>query len=396
MHKRYRNAALFGVLCTLTILAGCGDESSEDKGSNDSLIIGAAVALSGVQAPYDEPPLEAMKLAAEKINEDGGMLGRQIEFVERDMRSDPSQAGRAAQAVIEEGADLLVVACDADFGAPAATEGQRAGILSISLCAGSSKFGPQSIGPLAYTTSHAVELEGASMAEWANDQGWGDAFVMRDTSLSYSVDACEGFQESWEGVGGTTSGQEDLSNEDQSIAATITKIKEANPDLVYICSFPPGAASWIRQIRAAGIDQPILSDMAMDGTYWLDAVPDLSDFYYPAAGSKYGDDPDQEVNDFFEQFEARTGEEPETLYALYGKALMDIYAEAVTRADTTEGQAVADELDQFVDVPTIVGGTTYTPEVHIVLDRPMKIMEVQNGTPGYLETWEIQEPPTLD
>ena len=40
-----------------------------------------------------------------------------------------------------------------------------------------------------------------------------------------------------------------------------------------MCSYPPGGAAAIKQIRAAGIDVPIQGPGSFDGTYWLKGIP---------------------------------------------------------------------------------------------------------------------------
>ena len=46
-----------------------------------------------------------------------------------------------------------------------------------------------------------------------------------------------------------------------------------------LCSYVPGAVSAIRQVRGAGINAAIVSGDAMDGHYWAEGVPGLSDHY---------------------------------------------------------------------------------------------------------------------
>lgn len=381
------------------VAAYAGSGSSKD--TKKPIIIGAAIGISGILAPYDAPPYQGIQLEANKINAKGGLLGRPIKFVLRDMRSKMSEASRAAQAVIDAGATLLLVPCDPDFAAPGGIVGQSKGVVTFSICEASSRWGAKSIGPLAYTPSQIVFLEGYVMAEWAAlKKHWKKAFVVDEKSWSYTKDACTGFQNRWNTLAGKqgTVGQDNLAYDDTSIASTITRIKSAkpSPDFIYLCSQTPEAAGWIRQMRAAGLNQPILSDMAMDGNYWLGAVKGLSNFYYPAAGSVFGDDPDPAINTFVKEFTAATKSKPQTSYVLYGPALLQIYAEAVKRAGTDDPAKVVKALDSFKKVPTLVGQTTYTPDAHIVLDRPMRIMQVQNGKMGYLETWTVKKAPTLN
>jgi branched-chain amino acid transport system substrate-binding protein len=391
-----------GILCigavvAAALLAGCGSSGGEGSNEKGPITVGAAVALTGIEAPYDKPPLEAMELAAKKLNAEGGIDGRKIKFIVRDMRSDTAQASSTATTVLESGAELLLVPCDPDLGAPGATVGQEREVLTFSLCEASTRFGPQSIGEFVFTPSQAVFLEGYVMAEWAKmEKKMNSAYVIRDKSFTYTIDACTGFLNRWKAIGGKLLGIDDVHNEDSSIASTITNIKAANPDFIYICSQTPGEATWIRQIRAAGLDQPILSDMAIDGTYWLKSVPELSNFYYPAAASIYGDDPNPEVNAFVKELIKAYGERPETSYSLFGPAVLELFQTAVERAGTTEGKALVDTMNKFKEVPTIVGTTTYTPEIHIALDRPMLVMQIQNGKPSYLSTWKVEKAPTLE
>jgi branched-chain amino acid transport system substrate-binding protein len=368
--------------------------------SGEPIIVGGAIAETGAEAPFDVPPMQAFQQAADEVNAQGGLLGRPIKVVVRDMKSDPSLAGRVAQDLISQGAELLLVPCDPDLGAPGAIVGQQKGILTFSLCEASARFGPQGIGPLVYTPSHITYLEGYVMAEWANmKRNYSHAFMIADKTFSgYNLEVCKGFQKRFAELAGPDGlvGTDTVSSSDTSIAATITRIKNAQPapDFIFMCSEPPASPGWLRQIRAAGLDIPVLLDMAQDGKYWLKAVPDISDVYYPSAASIYGDDPNPKVNEFVQTFTQKQGHEPDTAYALFGGAVMDLWKAAVTQANSTDATAVQKVLDTFQKVPTIVGDTTYTSTSHIALDRPMEIMQVQKGVISFLESWQVKEAPT--
>ena len=87
----------------------------------EEVIIGAAIAQSGVVAPYDEGPAQAMEVAVEEINAKGGVLGKQLKIIYADTKSDIAYGGTAAQEVIDKGAQMVVVTCDYDFGSSAAS-----------------------------------------------------------------------------------------------------------------------------------------------------------------------------------------------------------------------------------------------------------------------------------
>src|SRR5690606_17608556 len=107
------------------------------------------------------------------INAAGGILGRQIELLEADTKTDPAQAFKVGTELVESGIDFMVASCDFDMGSPAALAAQNANIPVMSICSGSPKWGPQGIGPMAYTISVAVQAEAYLLAEWAFEKkGW--------------------------------------------------------------------------------------------------------------------------------------------------------------------------------------------------------------------------------
>jgi len=127
----------------------------------DEVIIGAAIAQSGVVAPYDEGPAQAMEVAVEEINAKGGILGKQLKIIYADTKSDIAYGATAAQEVIDKGAQMVVVTCDYDFGSAAASVADSTGLIAFSTCAGDPKFGPSGIGPNAFTMATGAPAETA-------------------------------------------------------------------------------------------------------------------------------------------------------------------------------------------------------------------------------------------
>jgi urea transport system substrate-binding protein len=72
------------------------------------LRIGVLHSLSGTMAVSEAPLVDAVRLAAEEINAAGGLLGRPVELVVADGRSDPAVfAAQAERLIVEEGVDAL-------------------------------------------------------------------------------------------------------------------------------------------------------------------------------------------------------------------------------------------------------------------------------------------------
>ncbi|WP_294641373.1 ABC transporter substrate-binding protein [uncultured Aureimonas sp.] len=370
--------------------------------ADDTIKIGFATAESGFMEAYDKPATDAALIRIDEINKAGGLLGKKIEVVKADTKSDRAEGAKAGLTVIDEGADLVVVSCDYDFGSPAALAAEDAGKVSFFLCAESVKAGIQGVGPLSFSASVLAPVQGAAMSEWAfKEKGAKDFYKLLDTWTVYNKGICDGFD--WmmpklEAQGAKLVGEDTFKNEDASIAAQITRIKSLpkEPDAIMLCTMMPGGVSAVKQIRAAGINSMILTGSGMDGSYWLPAVPDLSNFFIPVQGSIYGDDPNPDVKKFNTAFKEKTGADPSSQYAYPGYVMVDVWAKAVERAGSTDAEAVVAELEKMKDEPTLFGPRTFTSELHHQNNATYLVVDVEKGKPGVVGKWTLSEPVPMD
>lgn len=382
-----------GCLVAATFLTSFG-ASAQDKP-----VFGLVMSYSGWFQPIDADTIAGAELAVDDINAAGGVLGQPIEIVQFDNKSEPPLGADGSIDVIEKGAKAILFPSDFDFGAPGAFVAQQNNVVAFS-AASDPKFGVQGVGPLAYSVSNAGQAQGALMAEWAfKEKGWKKAYVLLDNTISYTKSLCGSFAERWKELAGAEGllGEDTFLNGDASIAGQVTRVTSLadKPDLVFLCSYAPGGPSAIRQIRAAGIDAAILTGESMDGDYWIGSVPDLSNFYVVNYGSKYGDDPNPEVNAFFERFEKKHGRKADVSYGLRGYSAVQAWAIAANKAGSLDGDKVAAVLDSFKDEPLVVGPTTWSSDLHIATSRPMAIVGVQNGKFTSQGRFSVEKAPKL-
>jgi branched-chain amino acid transport system substrate-binding protein len=284
--------------------------------------------------------------------------------------------------VIDKGAHVMLVSPDYNFGGGAAREAQKAGMLVFSSSAGSPKFGVQGIGDLAFTMGIAATTDGAVAAEWGyEDEGFRTAYLLLDDIADYNKDQCRGFETRWTELGGTIAGEDTFSNDDPSIAAQVTKLQSLStpPDLIMLCSFPPGGATAVKQLRDAGVDAPIISNNGFDGDFWYkDSMPDLEDFYFTGPASLWGNDPSDQINSFTEKYKARWGQ-PQAVSAIGAYATIYAMAEAIEATGSTDGAGLAAEIETYDRKD--VGGmeVTFTEEQHIDSQREERIVALNNG-----------------
>src|ERR1700735_2085884 len=180
-----------------------------------------ATAASGCIQAYDKPAQDAAMIRIDEINKAGGLLGRQIKVVTADTKTDRAEGAKAGLDVLDQGADLVIVSWDYDFGSPAALAAEAAGKISGFLCAESIKAGIQGVGPHSFSASILAPVQGATMADWSyNKKNARDYYRLLDTWTEYNKGICDGFD--WELPrlkDAKLVGSDTFKNEDASIAA---------------------------------------------------------------------------------------------------------------------------------------------------------------------------------
>ena len=272
--------------------------------------------------------------------------------------------------MLREGADVVFGTCDYDYGAPAALQGQKAGKITVFMCAEDPKAGIAGIGPFSFTSSVAAQVQGAVFGEWGYEKkGWRTAYVLLDDSIEYDKSICAGFDWMFPKKGGKIVEHDVFKQNDASIASQVTRLRNAiaaqKVDVIMSCTLPPRR----RQRHAADPGSrhrlPIANGSSMDGTYWLDAVPNLSNFYVPVQASIYGDDPHPEINALIKRYTEKFKEPPVTQYAFPIYAWLQLWARAVEKAGTTDATKVVAVMNTFKDEPTILGPRSFSSTLHI-------------------------------
>ena len=376
--------------CSALFLAAVPQARAED-----GITIGMAVAMSGWMEAYDGEATKMAQLWIEQQNAKGGLLGKPIKVVSGDTKTDRVEGAKVGQDLIKQGANLLLVSADYDYGAPAALQAQKAGLISVFLGASDPKAGVVGVGPFSFTANNAGQLEGAVMADWGlKKKGVKKGYMLIDETIEYNKSVCAGYYWEMKTEKATVVGRDTFKGLDPTISSQITRLNDAiskeGVDHIMLCSTNPGAASSLRQLRAAGINLPVFAATAMDGTYWLNSVPGLKDFYLPSQALAV-DDPRSAVNEISAAFAKKFGKVPTTQYAYPIYAYLDMWAKAVTEAKTTDAKPVVAILNGAKDQDTVLGPRTFSPKLHVQTSIPMFVMSYADGKVTPLEQWKITD-----
>lgn len=394
MFKERKTVLATAILAMGLLPAFAGPSSAQDTK------IGFAIAKSGWMEAYDKGATQAAMLAIEEINAKGGLLGSKLDPVVEDTRTDLAYAAKAAQSLLTQDVKVMIVSCDYDMGSPAALAAESGGIISIFLCAADIKAGVQGIGPYSFSASSVANAEGVTMAEWSHaKRGARKGYALVDTTIQYDRSLCAGFEWRFPQLEGSKLlGTDTFKNGDTSIASQITRIKSLpeQPDVIMLCSYIPGAASVAKQLRAAGINVPVLNGTAMDGDYWLASVPGLKDFIGLAKGSVRGDDPRPDVNAFVKTYTAKYGAAPVNQSVFDGYVAIQLWAKAVEKAGSFDSAKVVEVMNGFKNEPSLLGPRSFTTDLHIQNQIPFLVTDIADGKSKVIDQYTMEKPIPLD
>lgn len=361
------------------------EETAEAEASGDPLVLGIVQAGSGFMGPIDTPARNALLLEVDKVNAAGGVNGQPITVEFIDTETAFERYAPAAEEVIGKGANVLIVTCDYDVSAPAALVAEEKNILNLAPCIGDPIYGPDGGLPNGFSVGAGTPGETTVMAEFAAEQGWQTAVLLRDMSIKYTQNQCEIFDKRFTELGGEVLETYDYVQGD-SVTETVSKIAAGTqPDVIVNCGYNPGGGQVAKEIRDGGVEVPIISGFGMDGDFWVGAIPDLKDYYVVTYAAKNGDDPEAAVNEYAAAYEAAYGSAPDVGGFVTGPATLQLILEAYNQAGSWDGDKMTAAFEAMNEVPTLAGPSSFSPDLHINVERPMAVLVVEDGKLKWIE-----------
>ena len=163
-----------------------------------------------------------------------------------------------------------------------------------------------------------------------------------DIGNDYSVGLMENFVAEFTSLGGEVVATESYMTNDVDFNAQLTKIKSAQPDVVYLPDYYGTVALIAKQLRAQGIECPIVGADGWDGLV-EDAGDEVVGGYY--SNHYAADSTDPAVVKFIEGFKAKYNGRIPNAFAALGYDSMYMLKNAIEAAGTTDPAAVRDALE---------------------------------------------------
>lgn len=381
----------------LTLLAGLILGTSISSGTaayaqeQEPIRIGANLELSGYGSAYGVPILDNLTLAAEEINEAGGLLdGRMIEIIEYDNTSNKTEATSIATRLAGENVSAVLGPATSDLifaSRPTAIESLLPTLYPVGtsdeLTLDENGDVLSNIFRLAFTYS----FQGQAAARFALDElGAQNAAVIIDQSNDYSVGLADPFMAEFEALGGTIVDQQSYTGGDQDFMGILTALSASDFDVIYLPGFFTEGGIIVRQARELGIMQPILSGhgLASDTLIDIAGPHNATDLYITSMFHTGSEVPG--AQEYIAKFQERYGEAPDTFDALSYDAAHLLF-EAIEAAGTDDPAAIRDAMEE-IKFDGVTGSFQYdeyhnavdvAPMLHYVNGEVAEIYEVEGN-----------------
>lgn len=356
MKRRHLMLALLLVSAlAMTLAAACGSEE-ESGGTGDASESPAAVFKIGFSADlsdgfssYDTPILQGVEFAIDEINAAGGVEGMMLELAYKDNKNDKALAIQTTQELINDGIQYLIGTTSDNVTATARLAGEKE--IPSDTGDGTAPNLPKDNGEFAFQYIMGDNVQGAAMANYCyTDLGYRTAYLLKSPDVAYSNNLPLYFKEVFERLGGEVVGTADYKLGAGDFSAQVTKIQNASPkpDMIYTPMFMPDTPVFLKQLKAAGVDIPVVSSDGNDTPDILTAGPEaldgmiLTTFAYPEPGTT--------LADFYDKFEAGTGKAPDTVIVANGYDLIYVLKAGLEASGGEGGAALRDAIKNLSGV----------------------------------------------
>ncbi len=352
---------LFGVVLTIvmvmSLFAGCNSSNGGDEGAA-RIKIGAIGPLTGGAAIYGNAVKNAMELAVEEVNAEGGV---QFELNFQDDAHDAETSVNAYGILMDWGMQMLVGPVTSTPAAAVAAEAEADGVFMLTPSASSVKVieGKTHVFQMCFSDPN----QGVGSADYMSEHGIGKSVaIIYRSDDAYSVGIYEKFvsEAATKGINIVYTGTFEEANKTE-FSSQLTAAKQAGADVLFLPIYCESIAPLMTQAVSMGYD---VDYFGVDG---MDGILEVEGFDTSLAEGAYlltpfsADATDEKTTHFVEAYKAKYNEVPNQFAADAYDCVYAIYeacnAEGVT-ADMSAQEVCSALVDQFATGKLVFSGVT--------------------------------------
>jgi branched-chain amino acid transport system substrate-binding protein len=385
MMKKKKLAGVFlSLMLTASLMVGCKggaqNTGSSGDGGGDVIKIGANLELSGGVASYGNSAADGVELAFEEINKKGGIDGKKLKLVKVDNKSDAAEATNGAIKLISQDQVVAIIGASTSTNTLAQVQVAQDNKVPLITPTGTNPTITNKDGKVneyVFRTCFIDPFQGTVAAKFALDElKVKNAAVIIDTSSDYSKGLASAFKKSFEENGGKIVGEEAYVAKDTDFRATLTRIKSANPEFIFLPGYYEEVGLIVKQARELGINVPIMGGDGWDSPTLVEiAGPEALNNTF-ITNHYSANDPDEKIQSFVKAFKEKYNKTPDGFAAL-GYDTAYFIADAIKRAGEANPEKIKEALAQTKDL-ALVSGVITLDENHDPI-KSATILEYKNG-----------------
>jgi branched-chain amino acid transport system substrate-binding protein len=322
-------------------------------------------------------------MAADEINQAGGINGHQIDIVIEDDKGSPETAAQVTANLIDRYKVVAIIGAGASGNSLAAAPKAQAARVPL-IAPSSTNPAVTQVGGYIFRACFIDGFQGEVMAKFAaNTLKAKRAAIMLDFNSPYSRGLTEFFEFSFAKLGGEIAVKQSYSQGDADYRGQLSLIKAANPDVIYIPGYYGDVAIIAKQARQLGLSVPLLGADGWD-------APELWDLGGDAMNGTYisnhysADDPSEMIQKFVKAYRQRYGNLTPDAHAALAYDAVRFLAEAIQRAGTTEGPKLRDALAETKNFAGVTGIISMDKDRNAV--KPAVVLKLEDLKYIYQET----------
>ncbi|WP_307770879.1 ABC transporter substrate-binding protein [uncultured Treponema sp.] len=337
MKKGIKNVLLgTAVVSAMMMAASCSGKK------NDTIKIGGIAPLSGGVAVYGTECKNGIDLAVEEINAAGGINGQKIEFICEDDEGDSAKSVNAYKKLVTKDRVKVIIGSLTSGCTMAITNLAQAQKV-VQIAPAATAVAITDAGNYVFRACYTDPFQGKIGGKFAYENlGTKKAAILYDIGNDYSVGLTDNFTAEYTSMGGSIVSKESYSTGDKDFNAQLTKIKAANPEVIYLPDYYGTVALIAKQLRAQGINVPIVGADGWDGLT-DNAGDEVLNGYY---SNHYSENSSSAaVQTFVKSFKAKYNKAPNSFAAL-GYDCVYMLRDAIKASGSTDDSAkIRDALE---------------------------------------------------
>uniref|UniRef100_A0A7C4XTX4 ABC transporter substrate-binding protein n=1 Tax=candidate division WOR-3 bacterium TaxID=2052148 RepID=A0A7C4XTX4_UNCW3 len=346
---------LFWIIISSVFLISCSQQENVIK-------IGLVSPLTGDVKTFGESTKNGFLLAIEEANAHGGINGKQIKTFIQDDKNDPTEAQNAGSKLInQDGVKLIVGSVSSKCSIPLSQVCQDASVVMITPTSTNPKVTIRDDGSrkdFIFRACFIDPFQGKVAAKFALENLKAKtSAILYDVGNDYVKGLAEFYRDNFTQGGGEVVVYESYQKDDTDFSALLTKVKQVNPDILYLPDYYNKVGLIAKQARQLGIKSILMGGDGWDSPEMLNIAGDaivggfFTNHYSP-------DDPRPEVQNWVNKYKTKYGSTPDALATLAYDATL-LLLEGIKRADSDNPVKVRDALQGIKDFKTVSGSISF-------------------------------------